>query len=181
MESSPFDVPKVLAHRDVWKNNLMFSYEDDKPCHCILVDFQTARYLPISVDVVMAVCCTVNKEHQADLFESYIKFYYEQLSEELNKFHIDLSTIMPYESFIKSCDYHKTFALVYNVIVIMITSLPREYFVDFGEDNFRDFADGNRSKFILDYMEKNAEYQMSLIEAVEAAIECIYKLPSNSC
>lgn len=84
---------------------------------------------------------------------------------------------MSFESFTKSCDYHKTFALVYNVIVVMLTMIPREFFIDFGEDNFRDFADGNRSKFILDLMTKDSYYEECLVEAVEAVVKFIYKLP----
>lgn len=184
MESSPYDVLKVLTHRDVWKNNLMFKFDGvdawEKPTHCVLLDFQTARYLPITIDVLMAIVCTTRQNHQDEYFDHYIKFYYEELCCELNKFNINLKDQMPYENFTKSCNYHKTFALVYNVIVLMITMIPREYFAGFSEDQYRDFAEGDRSKFILDFMDKEPFYEECLVEAVEAAVEFIYKLPKNS-
>lgn len=181
MESSPHKVLRVLSHRDMWKNNLMFEFDAklgfEKPLRCVLLDFQTARYLPITVDVLMAIVCTARREHREELYAFYIAFYYEKLADELKKFSIDLSTEMSFENFTKSCDYHETFALVYNVIVIMITKIPREFFVDFTEEEYRDFADGNRSKFVLDYMDKDQQYRDVLVEAVEAVVENIYELP----
>jgi Ecdysteroid kinase-like family len=181
MESAPapFKVPKVLSHRDMWKNNLMFAHDEklgfDKPLRCVLLDFQTARYLPITVDVLMTIVCTTRREHREQLYAFYTKFYYQKLTDELQKFNLDLSAEMSFENFAKSCDYHKTFALLYNVIVLMITKIPRKYFVDFSEDEFREFAEGNRSKFVLDYMEKDAHYRELLVEAVEAVIEHVYE------
>lgn len=180
MESSPNDILKVFSHRDLWKNNLMFKFDekcdDNNPLHCILLDYQTARYLPITIDVLMAIVCTTRKHHRDEFCDFYVKFYYEQLSNELQKFKNSLSAKMSFETFVKSCAHHKTFALVYNVILVMITTLPREYFVDGSEDDYRDFAEGNRSKLVLDYMDKDSHYHDHLIEAVEAAVEDIYGL-----
>lgn len=183
MESSPYKVLKVLAHRDIWRNNLMFKFDEnfglEHPVHCVLLDFQTARYLPITIDVVMAIICTTTTEHQEEFDSHYIGFYFEQLSKELRRFNINLEAIMSLDDFTNSFAYHKAFALVYNVIVLMITLIPREYFVNFNDDEYRDFAEGNRSKFVLDYMSKNSLYEKRLIEAVEASVKFIYKLPWN--
>ena len=176
METSPFTTLKVLSHRDVWKNNLMFKIENETPSHCVLLDFQTARYFPVTIDVLMAVICTTRKAHHEEFYNHYINFYYEALKDELKKFNIELDTKMTLESFLKSCDYHKTFAVVYNVIVVMITMIPQEFFVDFTEDQYRDFAEGDRSKFIMKLMDEDLIYEECLIEAVESAIEYIYKL-----
>lgn len=183
MESSPSQVLKVLTHRDVWKNNLMFRFDDsagdEKPLHCVLLDFQTARYLPITIDVLMAIICTTTRTHQDEHFDHYVNFYWKELAKELERFGIKLESKMTLEKFINTCDYHKTFALVYNVIVLMITLIPREFFCGFTEDEYRDFAEGNRSKFVLDYMSKDESYENRLVEAVEAAVEFIYQLPKE--
>ena len=180
IESSPYKVLKVLSHRDIWKNNLMFKFDEkfgwEKPLHCVLLDFQTARYLSITVDVMMAIICTTTSDHQDELYDHYVKFYYESLSKELTNFNIDLKSKMSFENFVKSCDYHKTFAVVYRAIILMITTIPRDFFVKFSEDEYRDFAEGNRSKFVLDYMKKDALFSEGLIDAVEAAVKFIYKL-----
>lgn len=181
MESSPYDVIKTLSHRDVWKNNLIFKFDEsfgwEKPLHCILLDFQTVRYLAVSVDVVMGIICTTRRKHQDKLYDYYVKFYYDELLKELKIFNIDLASKMTFESFAKSCDYHKTFGLVYHVIIVMMTMIPSENFVNLNEDEYRDVAEGNRSKFIRDYMSKDSYYRENLVEAVEAAVKFIYKLP----
>lgn len=181
MESTQEDVLKVLTHRDVWKNNMMFKFGDDKsfkdPLHCVLLDFQTARYLSISIDVLMAIICTTTRSHQEKHFNYYLKFYYDHLLLELKKCGINLSAKMTFESFNKSCQHHKRFTLIYNVIIIMITMIRQEFFVNFSEDEYRDFAEGNRSKLIFDNMKQDSFYEECLVEAVEAVIEFVYKMP----
>lgn len=83
---------------------------------------------------------------------------------------------MTVENFNKSCEYHKTFALVYNNIVLMMTSMKRENFVDFTEDEYRDFAEGNRSKFVFDYMLKDSFYKECLVEGVQAVVDHFYEV-----
>lgn len=181
MESTQDDVLKVLSHRDIWKNNLMFKFGDDKsfkdPIHCVLLDFQTVRYLSISIDVLMAIICTTTRNHQEKHFNHYLKFYYDHLLLELNKFGIDLNSKMTFDSFVRSCQHHKQFTLVYNVIIIMITMIQQEFFVNFTDDEYRDFAEGNRSKSILENMKQDSFYEECLLEAVEAVIETVYKMP----
>lgn len=156
----------------------MFKHDEEgKPLHCVLLDFQTARYLPITVDVLMACICGSGRRISDELYRHFISFYFELLTENLKHFNIDLQAKMPFDKFSASCDYHKTFAIVYNVIVLMITRIPRDYFIGASEDEFRDFAEGNRSKFILDFMAKDLSYSELLVEAVEAAFEFLYKLP----
>lgn len=178
MENSPFKVVKVLSHRDVWKNNLMFKFEGNdwtKPTQCVLLDFQTARYLTVSIDVLMAIICTTRKAHHEENYEYYLKFYFDNLANELEKCNIDLSAKMSFKDFTQNCNYQKPMVLVYNVIVLMITMIPREYFIGINEDEYREFADGNRSKFILDFMNKDPFYSECLTEAVEAALESIFQ------
>lgn len=176
MEKSTDEVPFVLCHRDLWCNNLMFKLdENSNPVHCIFIDFQTARYLSLTVDVVMAIICTTRRENHERLFEHYINYYYEQLQKCFESSGNALNSIMTRESFIKGCKFHKPWALVYNLIVLMNTSMDREYFVDFTEDQYRDFAEGNRSKFVFDYMQKDSFYKECLVEAVEAVLEHFYK------
>lgn len=180
MESNPIEIIQVLAHRDLWKNNLMFTFADENsyenPLHCVLLDFQTVRYLSLSVDVLMAIICNTTRKHYEKNFKSYIKFYYENLSTELQRFGLDLSSKMSFESFVKSCEYHKLFALIYNAVVVMITMAPQDFFTDFTDDQYREYAEGNRSTFTFEIMENDQIYRENLIEAIEAAIEFIFSL-----
>ena len=132
MEKSPFDVPKVLCHRDIWKNNLMFR---DDPLNCVLIDFQTSRYLSLSVDVTMAIICTTKRDHYEKMMDYYLHFYYQHLERKLSKFSINLKMIMKYQNFLKSCQYHKKVLLVYKTLVVTETQVPEELFKDFTKED----------------------------------------------
>ncbi|XP_070506316.1 uncharacterized protein [Chironomus tepperi] len=168
MEKSPFDVPKVLCHRDIWKNNLMFR---DDPLNCVLIDFQTSRYLSLSVDVTMAIICTSNRNHYEKLMSYYLQFYYQHLERKLSKFSIDLSTLMNYEVFLQSCEYHKKVLLVYKTFVVSLTQVPQELFKNFSDDDYRDFASGDRYRLVKKFMEQDETFKERLLDAVGAVIE----------
>lgn len=172
MENSPFSVPHVLCHRDIWKNNLMFSKD---PLHCVLIDFQTARYVPLSVDIVMAIYCNTSRDHYEKMSEHYVNFYYENLSTKLKNFNIKLSSVLSKENLMKSCEYQKNFALVYNCIIIMLTKAPHEFFQGFNEKDFRDFADGDRYRLVSIFLEKDLKFSKLLTDAVKALVEIFYR------
>ena len=125
---------------------------------------------------MMAIICNTRRAHYEHLIDYYKACYYEHLLKELRNYDINLESIMTVENFNKSCEYHKTFALVYNNIVLMMTSMKRENFVDFTEDEYRDFAEGNRSKFVFDYMLKDSFYKECLVEGVQAVVDHFYEV-----
>lgn len=170
MESSPHGIPYVICHRDVWKNNLMFS---SNQFQCVLIDFQTARYLPLSVDVAMVIFCNTEREHFEKLTEHYVNFYFANLNEKLRKFKINSTMIK--ENLIKSCDYHKQFALIYNCILVMLTKPSPELFSNFEEKDFRDFAENDRYRIVSKFMEQDVKYCQLLVDAVKSVVDLIYR------
>lgn len=166
MESSPFNIPHVLNHRDLWRNNLMFA---NTPIHCVLIDFQTARYLPLSVDIMTAIFC--NTSQCDEMMEHFLDLYYSNLSKKLKKFKIDVNSLMSKESLTKSCEYHKKFALVYKAIIQMLTKPPKELFNGFVEIDFRDFADGDRYRIVSSFMERDRRYNKLLSDTVKDIVD----------
>jgi hypothetical protein len=171
MEESPFDIPRVLCHRDTWKNNLMFRRSEDGRVDCVLIDFQTARYLPLTVDVNMAVILTTRRAKHAAMRSHFLQFYYENLSERLRAFGIDLKSLMSLESFEKGCEFHKRLFLVYKAIAVMLTQVPQELFEGFSEVDYRDFGQGDRCRLVLRFMEQNEFFKECLVEAVGGVVE----------
>ena len=166
MENSPFNIPHILCHRDLWKNNLMFSKNSD---HCVLIDFQTARYLPLSVDVAMAI--VVNSHQHEEMMEYYVNYYHACLSDKLRKFDIEIDSIMSKESLLKNCEYHRKYALVNKAIIEMLTKPSKEFFVGFSEDNYHEFDDGDRSRLVLMFMERDANYDKALSKTVKKIVD----------
>lgn len=168
MESSPFDVPKVLCHRDLYKNNLMFR---EDPPNCTLIDFQTSRYLSLSVDVTMAIICTTNRQHYEKMMNHYLKYYYEQLERKLLKFNINLNLIMSFDNYMKSCEYHKKFSLVYKTFVVTLVQVPYQLFNNFTENDYNEFASGDRYSLVRKFMEQDELFKERLLDAVDAVIK----------
>jgi hypothetical protein len=170
MEESQHGVPRVLCHRDTWKNNLMFRKHQGQ-VHCVLIDFQTARYLPLTVDVNMAVILTTRRHHHHQHRSHYLEFYHKNLSEKLKKFDIDVDSVMTVDDFLTGCEFHKKVLLVYKAIAVMLTQPSKELFVDFTEADYRDFAQGDRCRLVLEFMEKDEIFRETLIEAVQGIVE----------
>jgi Ecdysteroid kinase-like family len=177
MEKSPIcNFLKVLSHRDVWKNNLMFKFNDaNLPTHCVLVDFQTTRYLPISIDVLMAIICTTGRRHREENFENYLKFYYEQLETCLKNLDINLNTLMSFDDFTTTCEYHKLVMLIYRCILLMITLIPHEYHAKMTRDDVYKFCEVDKSEFVLNYMNEDEVYEKCLVAAVNDVLSNIFQ------
>lgn len=178
MESTPFEIPSVLCHRDIWKNNLMFS---SNPIHCIIIDYQTARYLPLSVDLCMVIFCNTQRDHYEKLADHYVNNYYSHLSNKLEEFNVDINVIMSKENLKKSFEHHKYLAIVYNCIIIMLTKVPQEFFDGFEEQDFRDFADGDRYRLVSKFMEKDLKFSELLTDAIKAVVEMFHRNKKINC
>jgi hypothetical protein len=179
MEKSPIsNFLKVLSHRDVWKNNLMFKFNDstnpNNPTHCVLVDFQTLRYLPISIDVIMAIICTTSRRHREENFQRYLKFYYNQLEYCLRNLNINLNSLMSYNDFKTTCHYHKRVILIYRCILLMITMIPHEVHAKMSPEERHKFNEIDRSDFVLNFMNEDVIYEKCLIDAVNDVLKNIF-------
>lgn len=172
MEKSPYNVPYAVCHRDLWKNNLMFSTYSN---HCVLIDFQTARYLPLSVDLALIIFCSTEKNHYGKMINHYVNFYYKNLCEKLEKFDIDITSSMSEENLLKSCNYHKHFALIFESVLSMYTRTPKDFFNEFTDEDYLNFADGDRSSYVLKSMNENTNFDKIISDVVSSIVE-LYKL-----
>lgn len=171
---------QVLVHRDLWKNNMMFRFAQDSdldyPEHCVLLDFQIARYLPLSIDVVMGIIMNTRKEHHEKFMDYYLQFYYNYLKEKLAKENIDLKTLMTFDVFTESCKYFKLFALIFNAIARMIIHIPSEYYAGLSIEDYDMFTNKNRNSFIEKFMNEDPVYHDYIVEAVEELIEDLFEI-----
>lgn len=177
METSPIArFPRVLSHRDVWKNNLMFKLDcNNRPQHCVLVDFQTARYLPISIDVMMAIVCTVSRATREEHFIHFLQFYYQQLALNMRSVNIELETLMTFDDFRLTCEYHSRVLLIYRCILLMITTIPEYELAKLSKEEIYQFCEVDKSEIVLKIMKNDVDYEKSLVEAVYDVIENIAK------
>ncbi|CAO1424018.1 unnamed protein product [Diamesa hyperborea] len=182
LENPQVNVPSVVCHRDLWKNNLMYKFAKtsdgnvdlNKPQHCILIDFQIARYLPITLDVIICILLPSRNYLHENLS---IKYYYEQLSIELQKHNINIEDLITLDKFHEGCKYFKLLPLVMQPMFYSLTNLPTDYIISLLEtDESKNMKICNefRDDVILEFMEKDQFYQDTMIESVERLIEHLF-------
>ncbi|TDG48831.1 hypothetical protein AWZ03_004734 [Drosophila navojoa] len=75
----------VLNHGDFWSNNMMFSYDSlGKIKDLMLVDFQVPKWGSVAQDLVYFLISSAKFEDKLTKFDSNIKFYYDNLLENLS-------------------------------------------------------------------------------------------------
>ncbi|CAB3368315.1 Hypothetical predicted protein [Cloeon dipterum] len=68
----------VLSHGDLWVNNMLFKDELDH-VEAVLVDFQTYRYAPPILDLLMLLHCATSREFRAQHQKELIELYFREL------------------------------------------------------------------------------------------------------
>lgn len=74
-------------HGDMWLNNLLVQYGDNKSAKDILlIDFQLSGWASRAVDLIYFVFTTLNEEDYMNHFDEVLQIYNEEFSATLKKF-----------------------------------------------------------------------------------------------
>lgn len=74
----------VLNHGDCWSNNIMFQYDAfGKIKNTLFIDFQVGKYGSPANDLYYFILSSANKEIKLKEFDYLIRFYYDNLIENL--------------------------------------------------------------------------------------------------
>lgn len=182
LESSNSSIPKVCCHRDLWKNNLMFRFENgdfSKPLHCLLIDYQICRYLPLSLDVIICILLPSRDHSNTD---ECLKFYYEQLTNELQQHDVNIETVVSWMDFEESCKRFMLFPLVQQGIFWTLANLPESFLANLlanDEQKYMKMCNEHRDAVVLDFMEKDDFYRETMIETTERLIEYLFVTAPN--
>jgi Ecdysteroid kinase-like family len=176
LEFNDSTIPRVCCHRDLWKNNLMYRVDndEDEPSHCLLIDFQICRYLPLTLDVIICILLSSRDHSNTDVL---LKFYYEQLASELKRHDVNISEVVSWIDFEVSCKRFKLVPLVQQAIFWSLTNLPEEYLVELLETNETEYMKicmENRDNVVLEFMAKDDYYRETMTESVERLIEYLF-------
>ncbi|XP_053691220.1 uncharacterized protein LOC128739748 [Sabethes cyaneus] len=77
---------RVLAHGDLWINNLLFKYDaSGNPIDVILLDFQFCSYSTPVIDLCYFFFTSTKDAIRQDHFEEYVQYYYYLLAEYTEK------------------------------------------------------------------------------------------------
>ncbi|CAH2095357.1 unnamed protein product [Euphydryas editha] len=74
-----------LCHGDMWKENLLFQYEDSKPVSACIIDYQTTRICSPAFDVLYLIVSSTTTVLRKDYFKQLLDIYYQSFEETLTQ------------------------------------------------------------------------------------------------
>uniref|UniRef100_A0A336N305 CSON005415 protein n=1 Tax=Culicoides sonorensis TaxID=179676 RepID=A0A336N305_CULSO len=173
---------KVLCHRDIWRNNLMFKFDIkngneidySSPIECALVDFQLARYLPPAEDILMTLYVLQRKHDREMAFSDNLNYYYDLLGKYLRKFDLNVNEILPFNELLDSCEHFKLVGLLIKAIYLQTAQLPLGEMEKMREDDekYQNYITNDRPE-LLNYIDTDEDFREWMVEAVDELIDYI--------
>lgn len=161
----------VLCHRDLWNNNIMFLYEDrtGNPTDCLFVDFQAIRYQPPASDVMLLLCCNLDKKYREANLSTFLNYYYTELQLCLEISNLNIINSFTKEELYLSAQEQRKFGLIVSACIIPQIWLDDEFTTKtFSDPNqFKKILTIDKGKFIKKNMEHNLNYRKTVMEIFE--------------
>lgn len=101
----------VLCHGDLWINNLMFKYDEEKPIECKIIDFQLTRYAPPAMDLATFIFTSSSRGFRKLNVNEIINVFCNVIENELKAHNINLKALSRDEIF-KSYEEFKIAGLI---------------------------------------------------------------------
>uniref|UniRef100_A0A336MUK5 CSON005415 protein n=1 Tax=Culicoides sonorensis TaxID=179676 RepID=A0A336MUK5_CULSO len=175
---------KVLCHRDIWRNNIMFKFnrkvdgeiDFNSPTSAALIDYQIARYMPPGADVMMTLFLLQRiKDREID-YQENIKYYYYCLNESLKNLNLKIDDFLSYEEFLETCEYFKLLVAVLKCVFIPMSHLPDGEIEKLyaNKEIYHKFIMEDRGEISIKFIDTNEFFRNWMIESVEELIEMTF-------
>ncbi|XP_044727925.1 uncharacterized protein LOC123291641 [Chrysoperla carnea] len=109
----------VFVHNDCWINNLLFQYENSSkiiPKKLCLIDWQISNINSPIKDVSYFLYQSTDPNLLTENFSKLMDYYYEQLTECIEKCHLSIETVYPYDIFEKHLKRYMRHGVHYMII-----------------------------------------------------------------
>ncbi|KAK7871683.1 hypothetical protein R5R35_009047 [Gryllus longicercus] len=168
----------VVNQGDMWRNNIFFRFEDDKPVEARLIDFQLVRYAPPANDISCFLYLSTRREFRKEYSQKLYALYYDHLSDNLKRNGLDPEKVLPWEEFKASCEFYKMLGVVasaaYSSVIFPNAADMSHVFAS--SEEFNRFLLHERSPEILQAFKNDDFYRGKATEIIEEFIEeCIDK------
>lgn len=161
----------VASHGDLWVNNFMFKYENERPVACKLIDFQLARYAPPAFDLAQLVYINTTRATRAAHLDDVLNTYCDFMEIELKRAQVDVAVFPRTEILASFKEFHLA-GLIESVVFGHLTLLPPSLSSTIlsSSEEYDNFINQSRAKtcleaFNLDY------YRDRLTEVLSEIIE----------
>lgn len=145
----------VVAHGDLWSNNIMFKYNDNGEVEdAVLVDFQICYFGPPALDVTHCLYTSSHNDVSESDWDMLVQYYYDELRATLKKlnYHKKIPSLMEFNAqMIMKGMYAASMAIVCEAGRMM--------------ENFGD-GDGGLVNYVID---EAAEYRLNMLLNPKAA------------
>lgn len=168
---------RVISHGDLWLNNLLYKYDEGgKIADCLMVDFQYLRYAPPAHDVTFTIYYIANKELMREKYDHFLRVYYEHLTNELNRYGLDINDICPMEEYEKSCKMYLTIAKIIKGIYAPLCGLPQDRLNKLcsNAEDYRYYLLGDRRPLARKFMKEEPAFNDFITENLMDIYEGIF-------
>lgn len=165
----------VVVHKDLWINNILYKYEDEKPINALLIDYQCVRYGPPAFDLTAFLYLNTSRifreEHESRVFKHYFHAFSAALEDSTKK-HLDA---LGYDEkkFLLWCEKSRMFGLFEATAllpqVLMDAKSAEKVFDD--PETFMKIIEEDRSGPVVAYAEKHPDYRKRNLEVSEEFVE----------
>ncbi|XP_034832281.1 uncharacterized protein [Maniola hyperantus] len=172
-----FEYRNVICHRDLWNNNILFSYKEVNerlaPDNCVLVDFQAVTCQPPAGDVMLLLHCNLDPVFREENMTTFLKYYYRKLQDVLSSNDVIITDILSLEQFQSSCEKYKLWGLVATACLVpqfwVDDDLTIKYFSD--TDSFGEILTKDKGSFIKKMMRTNDDYKNKVMQVFEEIVD----------
>ena len=164
----------VASHGDLWSNNLMFNRTD-----CRLVDFQQARYAPLSHDVAQFLYLTCSREFRESRASEMLRYYYESLNQCLR-----INATIANVKFPRWCDVELSYeeqklgalvtAVMYYPTVLLDGTLGATIMNN--PATYKQFVLNDRRGPVMENMKRDQQYRCRIEETVRELVQISERL-----
>ena len=163
----------VVAHRDLWTNNIFLKKEQNSGYHALFVDFQTVIYSSPMLDLSSLLFFNTRKTDREKWTEEFMEVYYAVLSEELRAEGIDVKHIFDKETLEEAYKKSIVFGLTQAALITPIVALSKEK----REEIFCDPESSKRANVVsrsqefMDVAKEDDKYRIRVTELFDEIVE----------
>ena len=161
----------VISHGDLWVNNIMFAYDDEKPTTCKFIDFQLARYAPPAFDLAQLIFINSTTETRAQHLDDVLNTYCDSFESELKRAGIE-SSILPSTEILQTFKGFHLAGLIEAALFGHLTLLPSTLSTSImsSSEEYNKFINESRIKTCLKAFEEDY-YKDRLTEILSEIID----------
>ncbi|XP_066998233.1 uncharacterized protein [Anabrus simplex] len=163
----------VLCHGDLWNNNIMFRYENERPVELRFIDFQMYRYIPPVAEILFFLHMTTRRAYREAHLEDFLALYYETLTHELHLQGYESEQLLPLTEIRESLEAYRNMGRIIGVILNQMCLMDPEIIAPYATSlgKFRKVLEQDRRQEVDENFQRRPIYRDRLVEALEELIE----------